>query len=80
MDLKREELVGLVRLCGEAIVENADSIVGNFTCDADLTVSFTLQRDSMPSIDVYRSFFPRIGDGMQYVTGYNVEDRPSVCS
>lgn len=80
MNLKREELVALVKLCGEAISENADSIVSNFALDAGLTVSFTLEKDSIPSIDVYRNFFPRVGDCMQYITGYNVEDRPSVCS
>lgn len=56
----REEMIEQIKDCGEAIVRNADSLLGNEKYFMDLTVQFTIKRlrDEDPVVTVQRNFIP----------------------
>lgn len=62
-----EDLVRIIRICGESIVSNAESIAGDFkyqtACDINIRIPFDT---GLPEIDVSNSFLP---DGINSVPG-----------
>ena len=53
-----QEWVNFVKMSGDSIKENAESIVGSEKILKDLTVTIRLYSNEMPEIDVDRTFFP----------------------
>lgn len=56
----REELKEQIKQCGQSIIDNADSILGDERYFLDLLVSFRISRsrDEIPLINVSRKFTP----------------------
>ena len=56
----RNEMIEQIKLCGESIAKNADSILGDEKYFTDLTVQFTIKRlkDEEPMIMIQRNFIP----------------------
>lgn len=67
-----EEMVNNVRLCGESMMDHAESIVGDYIYQADLTVTIRIPVDNnAPTIEVHAEFFP---DGYVKRRMLNVKD------
>lgn len=58
MESRKEKIVDLVKKCGMSIVENAESIVGDYKYGNYLSVTFCVDATEMPTIDVSREFIP----------------------
>lgn len=56
----RNELIDLIKICGESIEKNADIILGDERYFTDLTVSFKICRirEEEPTININRNFIP----------------------
>ena len=56
----REDLVQEIKNCGESIIKNADSIVGNERYFLKAIVQFVIQRDSngIATVQINREFIP----------------------
>lgn len=55
---KREELVQNVKDCGQALIDNAESIVGNEEFMTSLDVWCTIAGNDFPEISIDRKFIP----------------------
>lgn len=55
---KREELVQNVKDCGQALIDNAESIVGNEEFMTSLSVWCDINSGDFPEINVDRHFIP----------------------
>ncbi|MFQ9178135.1 MAG: hypothetical protein ACLS6Q_07810 [Christensenellaceae bacterium] len=54
-----EKLIETVKNCGQSIIDNAESIVGDFDYHMQINVSFTVgMSDSLPEISVENTFIP----------------------
>ena len=59
MKLSTEELVKRVKDCGEALINNAESIVGNFQHGTELTIWCHVDAtDAPPTIEYGRTIIP----------------------
>lgn len=56
----RDEMVRQVRYIGESLIKNAESIVGTEKYIAEIKISASVdsKQDSLPHIEVNRSFLP----------------------
>lgn len=53
-----EEYIQYLKMCGESIANNAESIVGSEELLCDLTVTISLEPGRCPNIVVNRDFVP----------------------
>lgn len=58
----REELVEKIKQCGESIIKNAESIVGNEKFLTNLQVTIYVNSDEPIRINVDRDFYPEKGE------------------
>lgn len=58
----REELVEQIKHCGQSIIDNADSILGNERYFFNLEVSFQIFRSKsqFPTVQIKRDFTPEL--------------------
>lgn len=58
----RKEMVEQIKACGQSIIDNADSILGDERYFLKLTVAFDIYRaiDIVPTIEINRSFSPEL--------------------
>ena len=56
----RNELIDQIKHCGQSIIDNAESILGNERYFESITVIFDINRDRnlMPDIQIQRRFIP----------------------
>ena len=56
----RNELIKQIKNCGQSIIDNAESILGNERYFESITVIFDINRDRnwMPDIQIQRRFIP----------------------
>ena len=56
----RNELIKQIKNCGQSIIDNAESILGNERCFESITVIFDINRNRnwMPDIQIQRRFIP----------------------
>ena len=57
----RKERVEQIKACGQAIVDNAEQIYGNYDYPQELTITVTIKPSEVPSLTYERSFMT---DGM----------------
>lgn len=58
---KREELIQQIKDCGEAIIKNAETILGDEKYFLNLRIAFTINKDKeedIPKITIQRNFIP----------------------
>lgn len=57
-----EELLDQIKHCGQSIIDNAESILGNERYFTSVTVTFDIFRNTnfMPEIEVKRRFTPEL--------------------
>lgn len=57
-----EELLDQVKHCGQAIIDNAESIIGDERYFLNVTVSFDIFRSKtqLPAININRNFIPEL--------------------
>ena len=54
-----ERLVEIVKNCGQTIIDNAESIVGDYKYQTEITVSFTVGMvDAFPEIEATARWVP----------------------
>ena len=54
-----ERLVEIVKNCGQTIIDNAESIVGDYKYQTEITVSFTVGMDNQfPEIEATSRWVP----------------------
>ena len=46
----REELIQLVKYCGQLIIDNAESVVGNYEFQEQITATMCIKLNEMPKI------------------------------
>lgn len=58
----RDELIDQIKHCGQSIIDNAESILGNERYFTSLTVIFDVQRNRtcIPDIQIQRRFVPEL--------------------
>ena len=58
----RNELIDQIKHCGQSIIDNAESILGNERYFESITVIFDINRDRnlMPDIQIQRRFIPEL--------------------
>ena len=74
MKLTKKQMISVVKAMGNAIVKNAEDIVGNSETLSDVTVSFTVESnmDSAPMLDITRTM-PTV-DFFNYVISNEFEE------
>ena len=59
MIITTESLIETVKNCGQSIIDNAESIVGDYKYQTEINISFTVgMRDSMTEISVETRWLP----------------------
>ena len=58
MDDKRKEWIDYIRMAGESIAKNAESIVGDEELLQSVSVTILLRPHEAPGIDISRQFYP----------------------
>lgn len=53
-----EQLVDEVRACGQSIIDNAESIVGNYRYQTDIDITAYIHMEESPTINVGTNFIP----------------------
>ena len=58
----REELIEQIKHCGQSIIDNAESILGNERYFESITIIFDINRNKncIPDIQVQRRFVPEL--------------------
>ena len=58
----RNELINQIKNCGQSIIDNAESILGNERYFESITVIFDINRNRnwMPDIQIQRRFIPEL--------------------
>lgn len=58
----RNELIDQIKHCGQSIIDNAESILGNERYFESITIIFDINRDRnwMPDIQIQRRFMPEL--------------------
>lgn len=58
----REELLEQIKQCGQSIIDNAESILGNERYFTGVTISFDIFRNAnlIPDIEIKRQFTPEL--------------------
>lgn len=58
----REELIDQIKHCGQSIIDNAESILGNERYFESITIIFDINRNKncIPDIQVQRRFVPEL--------------------
>ena len=55
----RAEIIQNIKDCGQALIDNAEAIAGNYKFLTDLSITCTVsEKDSTPYISVYTDFIP----------------------
>lgn len=56
----RDELIQQIKNCGQSIIDNAESILGNERYFESITIIFDINRDKncIPDIQIQRRFIP----------------------
>ena len=56
----RNELINQIKHCGQSIIDNAESILGNERYFESITIIFDINRDKncIPDIQIQRRFIP----------------------
>ena len=55
----REEIIQNIKYCGQALIDNAESIAGNYKFLTDLIIVCNVnERDREPYISIYTDFIP----------------------
>ncbi len=52
----REERIEQIKACGQAIIDNAEQIYGNFEYPQDLIITVTVGTDRIPTLEYKREF------------------------
>ena len=56
----RERLVQNIKDCGQSLIDNAESMVGNYKYLGEITITcFPTERDEAVHIEVTSSFYPQ---------------------
>lgn len=58
--MTREERIQQIKDCGQSIIDNAESIYGDYECPANLEIVVTMNILEFPKITVKRDFFSEI--------------------
>lgn len=58
MSVKHKEWVDYIKMCGESIAKNAESIVGNEELLQSVSVTIWIRPGEAPEIDISRQFAP----------------------
>lgn len=58
----RNELIDQIKHCGQSIIDNAESILGNERYFESITIIFDINRDKncIPDIQIQRRFIPEL--------------------
>ncbi len=60
-------LIQQIKDCGQSVINNAESIVGNYDYQTDLSIHITIpMRGAMPEINVDTTFIPEDCCGVSY--------------
>ena len=55
----REEIIQNIKDCGQALIDNAEAIAGNYQFLTDINITCHVsERDEVPYISVYTDFIP----------------------
>lgn len=54
----REELIQLVKHCGQEIIDNAESIIGNYDFQAQITATIYIYPNETPTITIENDIVP----------------------
>lgn len=55
-----EELIQLVKYCGQEIIDNAESIIGNYNFQTQITAKICIYPNEMPTIVIENDIVPWI--------------------
>lgn len=58
MVYKREERIQQIKDCGQSIIDNAESIYGNYDFPQGLKIIVSLEMNEVPKITTVKSFIP----------------------
>lgn len=53
-----EELIQLVKHCGQEIIDNAESIIGNYDFQTQITATICIYPNEMPTITIENDIVP----------------------